>query len=77
MSAVGDGREERTKSQNQDRRRIWGHSWVVGSSNVAELLQQNHWEGGPEDHLVQERDLPEPQVRDEAGPKAQVPCGPI
>lgn len=47
------------------------------SSNVSELLQQKSWEKGPVDHLTLERNLPDQQVRDEAGTKAQVPCGPI
>lgn len=50
---------------------------VASSSKAAKLLQPNHWEEGPGDHLVQERDLPEQQIRDETEPKAQVPCGPI
>ena len=36
---------------------------MASSSNAAELLQQKSWETGPEDHLVQERHLPEQQVR--------------
>ena len=68
---------ERTESQKQERRGVWGYSGVGSSSNVSELLQQKSWEKGPVYHLTLERDLPDQQVRDEAGTKAQVPCGPI
>lgn len=47
------------------------------SSNASELLQQKSWGKGPVHHLTLERDLPDQQVRDEAGTKAQVPRGPI